>query len=284
MHPRDTWNKQDMRAVKRFGLRFLISFIVLSTLYVTAFGVPRFTKHQPATLKQKFAALQAAINQSAITSATLANFQENSPVSYDTLGTLINELRNNSKDITKARLVLGKHMPEPESNTVQTVTAKQSAAVKALDTRNALLSIVMAYDPATDLGSIDLSKDATKVATRAAAAQNGLQSVIQTSGKQPAQDTLAVGGVDGAPALLTPELQTALQTEAACLGQLASQASAGQLGQAAATRTTCAAAYPELRHMALRATIDGAINTEYQQYLKNTVPPLLKRLSSLQNQ
>jgi hypothetical protein len=284
MNPRNTWNKQDLSAAQRFGLRFLVSFVVLGALYCAVFGIPHFTRHRPATVKQKFASVQAAINQSAITSASMADFQENSAVSYDTLGNLINELRNNTKDITKARLALGNHLPAAESNAIQTITAKQAAAIKALDARNALLSIVMAYDPATDFGNIDLHTGATKVATRAAAAQNGLRTVIQNSGKQPTEGGLAVDGVDGAPALLNPGLQTALETEAACLGQLASQASAGQFDQAATSRASCMAAYPELRHKAMRATIDGAISSDYQEYLKRTIPPLLKKLSNLQSQ
>ncbi|MDB5170811.1 MAG: hypothetical protein JWO35_505 [Candidatus Saccharibacteria bacterium] len=278
------WDKRNVSEAKKFGVRFLICLAVFSVGYVAIFGVPRINKHRPATISQRYAALRAELNQSYITNSTLTALQENTPVSYNTLTSLISKLRDDTKRLETARQALGGELPAPDSATLQTIGAKQKAAVKALDARNALLSTVMAYDPATDLTSLDLRKETTKAATRATAAQNGLTKVILGSTTATSNDGLAVGGADGAPSLLTPSLQSLIESEANCFGQLASHLSAGQTDQAVASRASCVTAYPELRHQAIRSTIEGALGQDYQQYMKQTIPPLLKRLNSLQNQ
>jgi hypothetical protein len=264
--------------LKRFGLRFAISLVVLGAVYLATFGLhPGSPKLTPTA---KIVALRTALDQTLINSSRLANFKQNDAVSYSVMNDLAAQLAASTKNLDDRLDQAPKDVSPALRAKITEVIARQQQANKDFNSRYNVLSRSIAYDPAIDLGQLDPGKEPSKLAQRASAARDGLKKA--TDGTTNTGSTgLNVTNASQDDQLVSAEAREALLKESKCLAKLVDQINANQPDQATQTRISCIRDYPAIRAKVIQNVIQGSLPTSYQQYLKTDVLPLLKQLDDL---
>ncbi|HXR50497.1 MAG TPA: hypothetical protein VN778_05740 [Verrucomicrobiae bacterium] len=269
---------QHRKLLASFLWRFAVCLTAISLLYLLVFGLPKKAAKRSSTNTQRLASIRAALDETYIAGRSLATLHQTDASAYEALNDLHDEYQTAAADLAKAVQQSPATLTSGEQAALQAIVSRNQQASASYTSTYAVLNQVVRYNPSDDL-NLPLNSAATEVAARASAAQRGL-----TKAATPAPVKMATGnsGVQtGIPASFDSTLQAALQAEAQCFGQLASRLNAAHtLAAAGQTRTACLQTYPALRLEALQAVTGAAFTQEYQDYLDQTVPPLLKQMDS----
>lgn len=267
-------------------VRLIISLIVLGTMYGLIFGFSLHRRH-PLLPSEKIVSLRSALDQTLIDSSTFANYRGTTAVSADELTGLNSKLNGDSARLQVALKQAPSTVDHSLRSSVQTLINAQQAVNTTFAKASTVLIHPVAYDPESDLGSLDLNRNHDEAITRATAAQNGLKAAannavllnnsqadsinVQQAGQAPA----------AAPMIVATGSKSALLAASNCFGQLASELKANQLPQAGQTRTSCIQNYPSTRQTVIQNLIHDSLPDSYQQQLRTTYPSLLKQLDAV---
>lgn len=270
---------QWQKLAKRFGLRFVISLVVLGGLYLLVFGWPASHK-QPNTPQAKISRLRGALDQTYLDSSIIAGFHENDAASYSALNSLLGQFQTDIKTLQTDLSKAPSQVSTSQRNNIKATIDEEDQAIKAFSARFNILLRPIAYDPSTDLGKLDPAKDTAELQKRAQAAQAGLQKAANDTTNTNSTNTLDVGTVDSNTSLVGPATKQKLEASADCFGKLADQLGKKQFSDASSTRTSCIKAYPTTRQQAIANVLAGTFPDSYKSYLKKTVPALLKQFDT----
>lgn len=270
------------RGVRQFAIRFGLSLLLVTLLYGAFLVLRPEPKPVAATTPEKLAGLRATLNQVYLAGTSLSTFNQSNAAAFQAL----DDSRLQFETATNSLADALQQAPAPVSPALrQSIVTSLTAARQATadyKVSYALLGRIVSYDPQVDLGSTDLSRDATVVAGRATAAQQALlkaandQSTIVTG-----SNGLSVQATDG-PALLVNEItRSALRAAASCFEDLNRQLTADQLSVAASTRARCTQDYPTVRLLAASNITGNAWSTRYQTQAQASTPALLRQLDVL---
>lgn len=262
--------------LRRFGKRLLISLLVLGLAY--GGGVYLWRHQQTAvTPYQKLSVLRAGIDQTLVSGSRLSGFSDTNSIAGTNLSQEFAIFQTSVDDLKKQLLATpASQLTKEQGLAVQAIIDRQQRAITSYKTAYKALAQPLSYDPYTDLGSLNIDKDTSKLITRSRAAQKGLTS--NTRGTVTASNEGLVAQAGQAPAeVATKPTQELLAENAGCFGSLADQVSAKQ-ASASATRQRCLQAYPVLRAQIIRNILDLSFSQQYLQDTQRTALPLLKQL------
>ena len=264
------------QAIRSLCVRILVCAVVLGLPYAVIVGL-RAHQHAP-TANQRRAALNAAIDQTYLLADQLANFKDTGPLASDSLTLLYTQYKTAVAN-TAATL---QHVPQSaltatKRSQVQQFLTKQDGIASSYSAASSLLLEPLQYDPAQDLGGLDVQKDGSKLAARALAAQKGLTAVAQS------QRSVTSTGSSGLVAqanqantpIITPTSKQALMHQADCLGLLAIHVTEQKLSLARDTRATCTTTYPALRAAVIQNILDASFSKQYLATTKTSAQTLL---------
>jgi|GEM_PF-1855404 len=264
------------KLIKRFGIRFALSLVILGGLYLLIFGWPR-SHHQPNTPQARISRLRASLDQTYLDSSIIAGFKENDAASYNTLNSLQGQFQADIKTLQTNVSKAPGQVSGKQKSALKAVIDHENQASNAFSARFNILLRPIAYDPSTDLGKLDPTKDSAELQKRALAAQTGLQKAADDTTNTNSSNTLDVGTVDSNNLVSTATKQK-LIASADCFGKLADQIGKKQFAAASTTRSTCIKDYSSARQQAIQNVLTGTFPASYQSYMKNTVPDLLNQL------
>jgi hypothetical protein len=267
------------KLIRRFGLRFAISFAILSLGYLALFGWPATSsKRTPVTATEKIAALRAALNQTLIASGYLNNFSDNSIVASHTLANQVTQLTSANQATQIALKAAPRQLESETRREIQAILGRHEQAIQLYQGVNATLSKAISYDPQTDLGKLDLTKDGDKLVQRARAAQEGLKKTASATSAPNSSAGLNVQRTATAPPI-SDKTRQALQGEIDCLDQLAQPNKDVEAAQR--LRLRCINDYATLRSLAVADVTTVAFPQEYQATMKRSTLPILRQLDRL---
>lgn len=267
--------------LKSFGVRFGVCFIILGGIYIAIFGFPLASHNKPNTPSAKILRLRSALDQTYIDASVIAHFKQNDITSYSTLSTVIGKFETDVKTLKTSLSQASKEIPSDRRKQITVVTNSEDQVIADFGARYNILQKPLAYNPESDLSSLDLDKDAANAAQRATAAQTGLQKAANDTTTANSSNALGVGTVGSNGTLLDEALKQTLLDEADCFGGLSTQLTAHQTVIAGQTRKTCIKNYPALRQKAIQNVAQGSFSSSYMKNLEQSVSPLLKQLSTL---
>lgn len=268
------------RALTGFGVRFLASFLILGAAYLLIFGWPGHRK-RPLTPAGKIAAVRSTLDETYVAGANLANFDESSVVAMYDLGQVYSQFQAADQQLKTALKAAPPQVSPALRASIQKVIDQQAGAMSAYQSRLEVIGIVAQYDPATDLMSASASKSISVTGQRAQAAQNGLKKALTDASGPGSGGQNGLGVTTAGAQLLDTRTSLALSQEVNCFAKLAARAAANDVRGAAAVRASCIAGYPALRLGIIQNIVQPAFGGSYQQTMKQSVPPLLKQLDSL---
>ena len=277
------WRPSWTALLRRFGLRFIASLVVLGVIYGLIFGFSLGTPHKPRTPSQKVAALRSALDQTYIDSNTLAHVTQNNAASYSVLTAVSGQWQTDIAAAQTALKAAVSYLPTPVHNSAQSLITTQQEAFHRYSSSYKVLSHVIAYDPATDLGRLDINHNRDSLLQRATAAQNGLKTAANSAATL--DSGVSSGNLDvqqsGQPqAVISGTTQKALSGGANCFGTLADDL---QSQQAAASqqRDSCIQAYPAVRKQAMQNVLGNSLPESFLQAYQAQLLPLLHQLDQL---
>ncbi|HVX24685.1 MAG TPA: hypothetical protein VG992_05100 [Candidatus Saccharimonadales bacterium] len=257
-------------SVRRFGQRLIICMLILGGLYWLLFGVLLGSHNQ--TPSQKIAGLRATLKEVSLLDSNLATFRENTPVSSYDLGSLASSLQTDLKQLQTQRADAPTKVTQHLKQQLGQVITSEQSTYASYSHAMTVLGQIITYDPSTDLNGIG----GKKLAQRAQAAQQGLAHVL--SGNSGNVSGLGVQNSSGS--LLTNSVQSSLETEARCLGQLATAATHFGINTEP-LRQHCIKAYPSVRQAAIKAVQTASFSASHHTALLQQVSPLLQALDQL---
>jgi hypothetical protein len=234
-------------------LRLLICTALLGGLYLLVFGWPK-TATRPLNDTQKLADVRAALDETYVATQQLNGFHVIDATASDQLNSQVGQFNHAVDHLKQALAAAPTSLPPETRSTVDSLLKRDKAAADAYTAHYQPFAQVIEYNPAADLPAVN-SSTTKSVAERATAAKKGLTKAADNQ-------------------LVTPDIRQALQLEADCFDRLAKTTTADQ-------RNQCVSAYPALRLQIIQSAIRPAWGDDYAAYVKQTVPPLLKRLDSL---
>lgn len=264
------------RLLRDFGVRFAISFVVLGGLYLLTFGVPGHKK--PLTKSQKVAGLRSSLTEVVIIGHEIASYKGSSTLAASDLSTFATQLQTAGSGLEKSISSAPATVTPALKANIRAIGYKSTSAQKLLTDHLTILQHVLAYDPSTDLGGLDITADAEKVRTRADAAAGGLTTALNGPSQAATNQNSGVSTV----AALSDDLTAKLNDEISCIKNLKSLLDAKDYVKARDTRHNCIASYPALRKAAIIDVI-APFQGSYDSDLKASVTPLLKQLDTLAN-
>jgi hypothetical protein len=266
---------------KQFGIRFLIVFAILGSLY-GGFVAYQYHRRQP-TPSQKLAVLHDSLVQTVLTGSQLAAFKQSDPLTASTLSTQFSRFQAavTSLDSSLNAVPTDRLNGADRAQIRQFIEKQQAvtAAYKLISTRTAL---PLSYDPESDLSRLNIVTDTQKIISRATAAQKGLTTAAKNTDTKATGSSLDGGGLvaqagQSAQTLISDASRQALTASADCFGRLATQLMT-KLPTAGATRVSCVHDYPAVRAVLVRNILDDSFNKAYSQDLTK-ITPLLRRLN-----
>lgn len=263
--------------LKRFGIRCAICLAVLGLAYGLVFGFKAKSHNKPNTPAAQIVRLRSALDQILIDTSTLASFKQNDAVSYSVMGGLSSKLQSDTSTLQTALGQVPSQVPFGVRGKITNIITQQQRAGKQFTATYGILSHAIAYDPASNLGGLDPTKDSAKLQQRAAAAQSGLKKAASDNTSANSTNILDVGQAGDNTTLINNAAKQALQTESDCFGQLATT----QAGQVDAVRANCIKNYPATRQAAISNVISSSYPASYVPSLKNAILPLLNQLDKL---
>lgn len=268
--------------LKRFGIRFGISLVVLGTIYGLIFGFSLHRK-RPLTTSQKVVVLRTALDQTLIDSNTLLHYSGQNATSADVLTALNSQLNGDSTKLQTALKQAPSTVKSSLRSSIQAVIKAQMAENNAFSKASKVLLKPIAYDPESDLGNLDLNHNRDELLTRATGAQNGLKTAAtNTTLMDSSANSLGLAQPGQNPAaavtVVSSSTKANLLTSAKCFGQLVTELQANQVAKAGQTRTSCIQNYPAIRVTVIENLLQDSLSPDYKAALKTTVPDLLKQL------
>lgn len=262
--------------IKHAGFRFIICFLIIGVPYTALVGVMH-RKHA-ITPQQKVAALRASLDQTYLAADQLLHFTESSTVATSELNQQYGALQASLSTLSKSLEAIPPPLITPVQRTsVHSYNDAVSSALADYKLHYILFAEPLSYDPATDVGALNLKTDTTTVLTRAKAAQKGLhadaQRTLSTSGSSLMAQTNQKDD-NG----LSPESRRLLETMSDCFGKLVAQLSSKTIPVGETIRASCIADYPALRAQMIQNLLDTTYRKDYFRIAQATVPPLLKQL------
>ncbi len=263
---------------RRFGLRLLVSLLALAIIYGGAVALYQHGRHRVSP-SQKLAILRAGLDQTVLAGGHLSAFSDNNSIAGTTLSQEFNTYQVNVTNLqTKLSATPLNQLRSGQRRSAQAIIDLQNRAIASYKTAYKALAQPLSYDPYTDLGNLSISKDSSKLITRARAAQKGLTSnvsgtVAATSGSLAAQASQAPTNV------ATSQTQELFATSASCFGSLADQVMAKQ-DNASLTRQRCLQTYPALRAQIIHNILELSFSQQYFNDTQNAALPLLKQLDT----
>lgn len=255
--------------------------MVMGVVYVVVFGLPARSHNKPLTVSGKISSIRTLLDETYLIGNSLAGFDQNNQVTYSSLGSLQSRLQTDNDALKKALEHAPGELGQNLGDQIETVVSRQDAAIKTMDRRYTLLLKTIEYDPAADLGRLDAAKDTEKLSERAVAARDSLKKTAEDTTPISTNSKLSVEGNSGTPLLFNSVTRDMLQAEADCLGKIADQLAAKHYPEASTTGESCIAGYPKVRRQAVENVLQSVTDKDYRQYLKTTVPPLLRQLDAL---
>lgn len=242
--------------LKNFGIRLLVSFVVLGIAYLLIFGWPG--SHNKPTTSQRLAAVRTALDQTYIDSNSIASFNQDNSVAYATLSDMMGQFKAHTSELEAAVQAAGDKLSPTERNEIQSIIGSQKQVAASFQSQYSVVAKVVSYDPSSDLGSLNIQSQRGQLQERAVAARQGLTSAAGNS-------------------TVASATQQHLRGQAECFGKLASLLTEDAVG-ASTTRTSCINSYPSVRLAAIQDAIQAAFTPSYQSYMKQRVPSLLSQL------
>lgn len=262
----------------RFGVRLLVSAFVLGIAYTAVVGLYQYRRHA-VTPTQKLALFRSSLDQTLLAGGRLAQFSDTNSVASTTLSqqfasfeTTITALQNQLADTPADQLTIG------QRRTAQAIIDRHSRAISSYKTAYQALAQPMSYDPYTDLGNLNLTKDAAKLSARAKAAQKGLASNVKGTVTDSGDGLVAQSG-QAQTSIATASTQTLLTDSANCFGSLADKVSAKD-ASAGQIRQSCLQAYPALRAQIIDNILELSFSEQYLKESQSASLPLLKQLDA----
>lgn len=270
------------RSARLFGIRLGICLVFFGAVYVAIFGLRPSPNPTQIAPPQKLASLRSALDENYLAGTSLARFKQSDASAFQSLDTSRSQFEKATNQLQTTFSVAPPETIAPFKQTIAMIIDRAQQATRSYRASNAVLGQIISYNPSADLAVFSLDTDSAKVAARAGATQKGLLKAADS----PATVTAAANGLsvqsENGPALLVQLVtRAALRNEAACFGQLNTQASAKQTAAATQTRQQCIDGYPALRLLAIQDVTQGAWGGEYQNYMQRTVPTLLRQLDTL---
>lgn len=262
-------------------MRFAVCVVVLGGIYLTyTFTKPRAEVRTHSAASQ-LSIIRGLLNESLIYSSSLAQFKQSDPAAAGAFGQIAASYRSNSENLATAMGKSGMLLTSRQRETVNQIATSQKQALDRYNSSFSVVSQVLNYDPATDLGALPIDTKASDISVRASAAAKGLRNA---TAKQPSVQSaaggLSVGSANDSTQMLSNDAQTVLTEEAACFDQLASQLDARQTEPARQTLAACINGYSKVRLAAVQGVRDYSFGPDYQQYIKQRLPGLLKELDA----
>jgi hypothetical protein len=260
--------------LRDFGIRLAISFVVLGGLYLLIFGMPGHKK--PLTNSQKIATVRSNLDQLIIVSHEIATYSGSDTLASTDFASFQYQLKIASDGLQKSISTAPATVTPAMKTDILAIGYRVDEAQKQFYDHLSILKKVLAYDPSTDLGSLDISRDSAKVSLRAEAAANGLSAALNGPLKGATNQNSGVSTI----APLSGDLSTRLTEEIDCMNATSRLIKTSDTTHAREARRTCITKYPALRKAAIADVISSFQGT-FDANLKSNAAPLLRRLDQL---
>jgi hypothetical protein len=264
---------------RQFGMRLLISLLVIGILYLGGVTLYRHQRYQ-TTPSQKLATLRAGLEQTVLSGSRLASFSDTNSVAGTTLSQAFATYQASVRSLTQqASAAPIKQLSDQQRNALQSIINTQQRATSSYKSVYQTLGQPLSYDPFTDLANLSIPKDSPKIITRARAAQKGLTSNLDGTVAS-SKDGLTAQAGQAPTTVANSQTQAALVSAATCFGALADQLQVAKQSDASQTRQRCLQSYPAVRAQIIHNILQLSFNQQYLNDTQNTALPLLKQLDA----
>lgn len=266
--------------LRSFATRLVLSFVVIGLLYGAGIALYQHQRHR-VTPSQNLAILRADIDQTLLAGSRLASFSDTNSIAGSTLSQAFAVFQVAVQNLQKQLPATPTNqLTTAQRSTVQSIIDRQNRAITGYQTVYKTLAQPLSYDPYSDLGNLNITKDAAKLITRATAAQKGLTSNISGT-VAPDSGGLVAQGSQAPTGVASSQTQQLLQKSADCFKKLADQVAAKQ-SAAGQTRQQCMQAYPALRAQIIQNILQLSFSQQYLDDTQNLALPLLKQIDAKQ--
>lgn len=270
------------RRARLFGIRLLVCLVLAGAGYAAVFGLRTAAKPVILTPPQKLAELRAALDETYLAGNSLASFKQSDGTAFQALDDLRLQFEKSTNRLRASLSAAPADAVAPLKPAITNVLNQAQLASQSYRASNAVLTQIINYNPSANLDTPALANDPGTLAARASAAQKGLLKAAADQTTVAAGSTgLSVQNNNGPALIVNDPTRTLLRAEAACFGQLSTQASARQTTAMTQTRSQCVADYPALRRQAIQNITQSAWGNDYQSFTHGSVPPLLRQLDAL---
>lgn len=275
------WRPSWTALLRRFGLRFVISLVILGVAYGLIFGFSVGSHNKPNTPSAKRARLATALDQIGIDGSIVSNFQQNDATSYSVMEKLFSQEQTAVKQTRQA--LAAAPVTSAQHQQAQAIIDSANQALTSYSQRYSILQQVIIYDPQADLGKLDFSTSSAQIEIRAAAAQKGIAKAANSTATADSSSAgLNVDTTSGGTLLIPSTTKQALLSASQCFGELASQLQTNQAVVAAQTRANCVKSYTAARGQAIKTVIQGSFSDTVVSLLQSRITNLDKQLNSAQ--
>lgn len=210
----------------------------------------------------------------------MAQFKQSDPATASALNQMVAAYQSNGASLTTASQKSGRLLTHKQLQSVNQVRTAQKQALDRYKVSFQVVSKLLSYDPATDLGQLSVDSKASVISARATAAAKGLRHAASETSSAPGSNGLNVGSATDSAQLLNSASQAVITDEAGCFERLAAQLDANQSAVAKQTLAVCTMGYGKVRLVAAQGITSYCFGTDYQQYAKQRLTGLLNELDA----